>query len=391
MSEQPSFLALRNKRMKVVQAQKTDNLEWEFLSENIPLNNPLVLIFGNRFLLEQKEVIEDIRKQFPYENLVFGSTSGEIIGGNVHDNSIIVTAIEFEKSTFEIRTANILDFDKNAKQLGEKLISELPSKNLKHVFVLSEGSFVNGSALIEGIETSFKNNISLTGGMCGDGARFEKTVASYKEDPKEGEVIIIGFYGASLEISFSSVGGWSPFGPERIITKSEGNVLFEIDNLPALDLYSKYLGDKASELPKASLLFPLNVTPKGKSKPVVRTILSIDKEINSMTLAGDVPEGSKVQLMMASVDAIVGGAYDAAKLAMEHRKNNPQLALLVSCIGRKLVLDQRVEEEIEEIINSIGDKTSIAGFYSYGEMAPFYGAQNCELHNQTMTLTLISE
>ena len=377
--------------MKVVQAKKIKNSDWEYISKNTPLKNPLVLVFGGRFELEKQEVIDDIRKEFPYDNVVFGSTSGEIIGENVFETSIVVTAIEFEKSSFIVKTANIFDFDKNAKQLGENLIKELPTENLKHVFVLSEGSFVNGSALIEGIETSFNNKISLTGGMCGDGSRFEKTLASFKENPKEGEIIIIGFYGDSLEISFASFGGWSPFGPERIITKSEGNVLFEIDNLPALDLYSKYLGDKASELPKASLLFPLNVTPKGKSKPVVRTILSINKENNSMVLAGDVPEGSKVQLMMASVDAIADGAYEAAKLAMENRKNEPQLALLVSCIGRKLVMDQRVEEEIEEVMNVIGKQTSLTGFYSYGEMAPFHGETACELHNQTMTLTLISE
>jgi len=377
--------------MKIVQAKKTKNEGWEYLSENRPLKNPLVLVFGGRFELEKQEVIDDIRKEFPYENLVFGSTSGEIIGAHVFDTSIVVTAIEFEKSSFMVKTANIFDFDKNAKNLGEKLMQELPKAHLKHVFVLSEGSFVNGSALIEGIETSFNDKISLTGGMCGDGSRFEKTLASYQENPKEGEVIVIGFYGDSLEISFASFGGWSPFGPERIITKSDGNVLFEIDDLPALDLYSKYLGDKASELPQASLLFPLNVTPNGKSKPVVRTILSINKENNSMVLAGDVPKGSKVQLMMASVDAIADGAYEAAKLAMEKRVNQPQLALLVSCIGRKLVMDQRVEEEIEEVINVIGKQTSLTGFYSYGEMAPFHGETACELHNQTMTLTLISE
>jgi len=377
--------------MKIVQAKKTKNEGWEYLSENRPLKNPLVLVFGGRFELEKKEVIEDIRKEFPYENLVFGSTSGEIIGAHVFDTSIVVTAIEFEKSSFIVKTANIFDFDKNAKLLGEKLIQELPKEHLKHVFVLSEGSFVNGSALIEGLEVAVNESISLTGGMCGDGSRFEKTIASYKSNPKEGEVIIIGFYGNSLEISFASVGGWSPFGPERIITKSDGNILFEIDNLSALDLYSKYLGDKASELPQALLLFPLNVTPNGKSKPVVRTILSINKENNSMILAGDVPKGSKVQLMMASVDAIAQGAYEAAKLAMENRVNQPQLALLVSCIGRKLVMDQRVEEEIEEVINVIGKQTSLTGFYSYGEIAPFHGEMACKLHNQTMTLTLISE
>lgn len=377
--------------MKIVQAYKLEGQSWKYLQAKKELKNPLVLIFANRMLLEKSEVIEEIRKEFPYEHIVFGSTSGEIINDNVFDDSIVATAIEFEKSTFEIRTENILDHNKDAKKLGEILYNEIPKENLKHLFVLSEGSFVNGSSLIEGLEENIQNAIPISGGMCGDDAKFEKTLASYKVNPKEGEVILIGFYGETLEISFASFGGWSTFGPERIITKSEANILYEIDDQPALDLYKKYLGDKADQLPQASLLYPLNVTPEGKTEPVVRTILGIDNENQSMTLAGDVPVNSKVQLMMASVDAIAEGANEAAKLAMKNRKNKPQLALLVSCVGRKLVMNQRVEEEIERVHEVVGEQTAITGFYSYGEMAPFSGNTFCDLHNQTMTLTLMSE
>ncbi|MBY0485596.1 MAG: FIST C-terminal domain-containing protein, partial [Flavobacteriaceae bacterium] len=348
-------------------------------------------VFANRFLLEDENVIADIRNQFPYEHIVFGSTSGEIICCNVNDNSISVSAIEFEKSSFIVKSDNILKYDKKAKPLGKSLFNEMPKENLKHLFVVSEGSFVNGSSLINGLESNKDSIISLTGGMCGDDARFEKTLASYKENPKEGEVVLIGFYGETLDISFASFGGWIPFGPERIITNSKANILFEIDDIPALDLYKKYLGEKANELPQASLFYPLNVTPEGKSEPVVRTILSINNEDNSMILAGDVPVNSRVQLMMASIDGIADGAQQAAEIAMENRKNPPQIALIVSCVGRKLVMNQRVEEELEQVREVIGENVAITGFYSYGEMAPFNGHSSCELHNQTMTLTLISE
>lgn len=377
--------------MKIVQAYKHEDKNWKYLQAKKELKNPLVLVFANRMLLQKDEVLQDIRNEFPYEHIVFGSTSGEIIHNNVFDNSIVVTAIDFQKSTFQIKTANILDFEKDAKKLGETLYEKMPKEQLKHLFVLSEGSFVNGSSLIEGLEKNIKNAIPISGGMCGDDAKFEKTLASYKENPKEGEVVLIGFYGETLEISFASFGGWSTFGPERIITKSEANILYEIDDQPALDLYKKYLGDKANRLPEASLLYPLNVTPKGKKQPVVRTILGIDNENQSMTLAGDVPINSRVQLMMASVDAIAEGANEAAKLAMKNRKTPPQLALLVSCVGRKLVMNQRVEEEIERVQEVVGEQTAITGFYSYGEMAPFSNHTFCDLHNQTMTLTLISE
>jgi hypothetical protein len=377
--------------MKIIQASKVENQDWNYLQEKITLNNPLVLVFANRLLLEDETVIESIRNEFPYEHLVFGSTAGEILCCNVFDNSISVTAIEFEKSSFVVERENILDYDKDAKALGKTLYNKIPKQNLKHLFVLSEGSFVNGSSLIKGLENDIDTEVSITGGMCGDDARFKKTVASYKENPKEGEVILIGFYGETLEISYASYGGWIPFGPERIITKSKANILYEIDGQPALDLYKKYLGDKASELPQASLLYPLNVTPEGKKEPVVRTILNINNDDQSMILAGDVPMNSRVQLMMASVDGIAAGAQIAAEFAMKNRKTNPELAILVSCIGRKLVMNQRVEEEVEHVRETIGEKIPMTGFYSYGEMAPFNESTSCELHNQTMTLTLISE
>lgn len=377
--------------MKIIQAYKEDGKEWEYFQQKATLKNPLVLVFGNRYLLEKSEIIENIRAEFPYENIVFGSTAGEILCCHVNDNSISVTVIEFENATYKVERENILDFNKNAVELGKSLYEKMPKDNLKHLFVLSEGSFVNGSSLINGLETNLNSSLSITGGMCGDDARFEKTVASFKENPKEGEVILIGFYGESLEISFASFGGWIPFGPERIITRSEGNILYEIDGQPALDLYKKYLGEKSNELPQASLLYPLNVTPDGKRDPVVRTILNINDADQSMILAGDVPVNSRVQLMMASVDGIAQGAQTAADLAMTKRKNKPELALLVSCIGRKLVMNQRVEEEVEQVREVVGDKVPLAGFYSYGEMAPFNGSTSCELHNQTMTLTLISE
>lgn len=377
--------------MKIVQALKKENLEWQYITDKSLLVNPLVFIFGNRILLENKAFIEEIKKEFPYNHIVFGSTAGEIMDSNVFDNTASVTAIEFEKSSFIVKTENILDHNKDAAALGKKLYSEMPKENLKHLFVVSEGSFTNGSLLINGLEYDIDKNISITGGICGDDARFEKTLASYNEMPREGEVILIGFYGDSLEISFASSGGWQPFGPERVITRSDSNILYEIDGQPALELYKKYLGEKADELPQASLLYPLNVTAPGKQQALVRTILSIDNENQSMVLAGDVPENSKVQLMMANIDGIAHGALLAAEYAMEQRKTKPEIAILISCVGRKLAMNQRVEEEIEQVKDTIGNTAAITGFYSYGEIAPFVGSHYSQLHNQTMTLTLLSE
>lgn len=375
--------------MKINQAKRLKGGSWEF-SENQPLKEPLVLIFGDRYLLESKDLLNEVRELYPEGHLIFGSTSGEIMETNVYEESITLTAIEFEKTNFTIVNENVSDHE-NIEKMGLAISNQFENEKLNHMFIVSDGSFVNGSDLIEGLESAKGFNASITGGLCGDGARFEKTLTSYNENPKQGEVVAIGFYGKDLEVSYANFGGWTPFGPERTITKSEGNVLFEIDGKPALDLYKRYLGEKADELPQAALLYPLTVQQNDESEPLVRTILNIDEEENSMILAGDVPMNSKVQLMISTVDDIAKGAFNAAKLAMRDRKSKPQLAILVSCVGRKLVLDQRTEDEIEEVAEIVGDQAKITGFYSYGEMAPFAGKNECQLHNQTMTLTLLSE
>lgn len=377
--------------MKTVQLKRKKSQDWQFIGENLTLKAPLVLVLGNRYLLEDKGVYEEVKSFFPDGHFVFGSTSGEISKNSVNDESITITAIEFERTTFKIETSNVLNSDLDSFKTGSNLVKKFPIEGLKYVFVLSEGSFVNGSELTKGMNSGVDDDILITGGLCGDDARFETTLASYNENPKQGEIVAIAFYGETLEVSFSIHGGWTPFGPERTVTKSKGNVLYELDGLPALDLYKKYLGEKSKELPGAALLYPLNVKNKDEEHSIVRTILNISEDENTMILAGDIPENSKVQLMMTNVDNIANASERAAMQAMELREDKPQLALLVSCIGRKLVLDQRVEEEIEEVVEVVGDNTTICGLYSYGEIAPFVGENSCQLHNQTMTITLISE
>lgn len=379
--------------MKTVQLKKTKNSDFSYITDKKELKNPLVIVFGNRYMLEDKNIYDEVKSVFKDGHIVFGSTSGNITSTSVDEESIIITAIEFEKSIYEIKTTNVLKSDSeiNSIEVGKKLIEQFDQNNLKHVFIISDGSYINGSQLTIGINSASSSNLLVTGALCGDAARFEKTLSSYNENPKEGEIVAIGLYGDTLEVSFATNGGWAPFGPERLVTKSEDNILYEIDYKPALDLYKTYLGSKSKELPGAALLYPLNVKSKDSNKSIVRTILNINEEDNSMILVGDIVEGSQVQLMMTNVDSIVNAAETGAEQALKSRKNKPELALLVSCIGRKLVLDQRVEEEVEEVIEVIGKNALVSGFYSYGEIAPFEDEKDCQLHNQTMTITLISE
>jgi hypothetical protein len=208
--------------------------------------------------------------------------------------------------------------------------------------------------------------------------------------PLSGEVIALGFYGAGLRVGCGSLGGWDPFGPDRLVTRSEGSVVYELDGRPALDLYREYLGPHAEGLPASGLLFPLCLRNEGGG--LVRTILDIDDKARSLTFAGDVPQGGYARLMRANFDRLIDGATGAARSALVPLGSaHTELAILISCVGRKLVLKQRVEEEVESVRDVVGAAATLAGFYSYGEICPGVAGACAELHNQTMTITTLSE
>lgn len=377
--------------MRTVQLKKSKNT-WEYLTKKTLLKNPLVLVLGNRFLLEDKNIYQEIKEMFPDGHIVFGSSGGEISLNTINDNSITITAIEFEKSHYKIETCNILKSNLNSYQTGEKIINKLPAENLKFVFIISEGSFINASNFVEGMNSVAIQDTIITGGLCGDDERFEKTYASYNENPKEGELVAIGFYGDTIEVTSSVDNGWIPFGPERKITKSKDNILYEIDGKPALNLYKKYLGDKAKELPISALMYPLSIKIEGEKNSFIRGTVGINEDDSSMIHAGNVPENSTVQLTMSTIDRLVDSSELTIKNALEKRKKKPQLAILVSCMGRKLIFNERVEEEIEDVLNILGKDTTVCGFYAYGEFSPLLeGKSSCQLHNQTMAVTLFSE
>lgn len=353
-------------------------------------NAQLVLAFGERKCLETEKPYQLLRNTYPNAEIVINSTSGEIYNDSVFSGTIIVTAIEFEKT--QIRTTQInIDNHLGSGAAGSELAQNLLADDLAAIFVISDGGRVNGSELIAKMNEATANKIQISGGLAGDDARFEKTLVGLNSDATEGKIVGVGFYGEAIKIGHGTMGGWDGFGPEREVTESEYNILFEIGGKAALDLYKEYLGKYADELPGAALLFPLSMRMNEDDEPVVRTILSIDEINKSMTFAGDMPKGALVRFMKANLDRLVDASATAAQSSLEALDNNPELAILVSCVGRKLVLGQRTEEEVEAARDIFGNNTIITGFYSYGEISSRNPNARCELHNQTMTITTFSE
>jgi len=354
-----------------------------------PANCQLVFAFGAPQLITDEAIYGYLKTAYPSANIVFSSTSGEIMDSDVYDDTIVVTAIEFEKSSIVCASTHVSQFAKSC-EVGAYLMSQLDKDGLICVFVISDGTYINGSELVAGFNNINPNNVPVTGGLAGDAARFSSTFTGLNQVPAQGNVIAIGFYGDHLHIGHGSSGGWDEFGPQRTITKSDKNVLFEIDNRSALDLYKEYLGEYVKELPGSALLFPLSLSIAGSDKKLVRTILSVNEDEKSMTFAGNLPEGSNVRLMKANFDKLINASSTAASDANDSLAATG-LAIMVSCVGRKLVLNERTDEELTAAKGIFGDKTVIAGFYSYGELSPLNKGSNCELHNQTMTITTFTE
>lgn len=350
----------------------------------------LVLAFGNRDVLVDTGVAEQLAEQFPVALIAGCSTAGQFSQDRLVDEQVIITAVRFDTSRVASATEPIVNVE-GSREVGRKLGASLFAEDLVAVLVLSDGTNCNGSGLVDGLGMELGEQVTIFGGLAADGADFTETVVIADGQTRSGVVTAVGFYGAHLSVSTGSKGGWEIFGPERTITSSDQNVLHELDGEPALELYSRYLGDRAAELPGSALLFPLAIRPEGERSDasVVRTILGVDSGSASMTFAGDMPLGWKAQLMRASFDGLIDGAEHAGA-SLDHDVAGSGLCIGVSCVGRRLVLGQRTDEELEAVVDLLPEGATFSGFYSYGELAPGLSGR-CELHNQTMTLTLLQE
>lgn len=353
--------------------------------------NTLVVVFGSREYLDEQEPFHELAEAYPTSHVVGCSTSGEIAGRRLLDESLSVVEMAFETTEVRVASATVED-GSNSEAVGNSLGKQLLDDGLQAVFVLSNGLKVNGTQLVAGMNAVLPDDVITTGGLAGDAEAFERTWVLHGGAAVLDRTVAIGFYGDDVVVTHGSQGGWDRFGPERQVTRSEDNVLFELDEQPALDLYKRYLGEHAGELPAAGLLFPLEIhDPANPEKRLVRTILGVDDDAQSLTFAGDIPHGWRAQLMKANFDRLVDGAESAAEMLHNDQHGPEPVCFAISCVGRRLVLRERTEDEIEAVADLLPDGTRLVGFYSYGELSPHIEGEACDLHNQTMTLTLVSE
>lgn len=348
----------------------------------------LVTVFGDTDEFIHAKHYEYFKNSYPNAHILGCTSSGNIIDDAISDETMVATAVSFDSSKVVLKSVELDEID-NVQEASKNLAAEFDNEGLKHIFLITDGLFFNGSDIVKAFNEAI--DVPKSGGLAGDGDRFQETWVMADATPRQKVIAALGFYGEALVISSSYCGGWSAFGAQRVITKSQGNVLYELDGEPALDLYRKYLGEYADGLPISGLRFPLSIKEQEDDSGVIRTLLGINEEEKSIMFAGDVNEGFYARLMKPNITSLINGAAEAAQLA---KRDNVKEAfgLIVSCVGRRLVMNQLVDEELEAVGDVLGENVKLAGFYSYGEITPYTNdIHKCQLHNQTMTMTIIYE
>lgn len=354
----------------------------------------LVLAFAGPRWFREPGRTADVTALFPGAVVAGCSTAGEIDHRGPQDQAAVVTAVHFDGARAQAATTDLGGMA-DSHAAGVRLARQLEQHGLQAVLVFGQGVDINASAWVEGMTEVLGRDMPIVGGLAGDGGAFVTTWTLGPQGASSRALVAVGLYGDTLRVGYGSFGGWQPFGPVRRVTRCEGNVLHELDGEPALSVYKRYLGDYARDLPASGLLFPFAMLNDDRQPlGLIRTILGIDEQQGSLTLAGEITQGGNLKLMHASTEALVNGAGSAAQMAANlapPAPARPALAVLVSCVGRKLVMGDRVDEEVEAVSEILGPGTVLTGFYSYGEISPFAPAGACKLHNQTMTITTLSE
>lgn len=378
--------------MKLSLHQYKAGTGWD-IDPDSSLDSPqtLLLFFASPVVADVADALQSLESVFR-QSVMFGcSSAGEIYNDEINDHSISLAIVKLEHTPIRLAVDELSGTNPSIAA-GANLAKQLQQDDLRAVMLLSDGLMVNGSQLINSLSKNLSEDIVITGGLAGDSDRFEKTWVWADGAMKPGHVCAVGFYGDRVGVGHGSRGGWDMLGPEREVTRSDANVLYELDGQHALDLYKKYLGDRADGLPATGLLFPLAIRNEEEADGnTVRTILAVNEDDHSITFAGDIPQGSYVRLMRANFDRLIDGAADASTdIDTASYSMGPILNVAISCVGRRLVLGPRTEEEIEAALDGLPEGTRQIGYYSYGEISPLASGR-CDLHNQTMTLTTIWE
>lgn len=337
------------------------------------------------------DLIKGICESAGTDQIIGCTTSGEISSDGQSANSAVLGGIVSDCIEFEFVRIQGLSTDSAAA--GRKL-AESFSTVPRYLQIFSDGLTGNGCALLKGIADGFRANVPVAGGAAGDNGDFHKTFQFDRGRICSDAVCGIGFHG-DFRLGTAVRSGWVPIGLSKQVTKARGKVVYELNGEPALNVFERFLGHHAEKLPAIGVEYPLGFMKPARAghldhQYILRATMSVDRLERSITFAGEIPEGAMVNLTCGDKDSVLAAAGTAAKEARNAMGDaNPELIFCYSCVASRIVLGNRTGEEIERVREQFGPQIPILGFYTYGEYCPV-GMEACnDLHNETITLSVL--
>ena len=358
--------------------ESIDALDQELDLSSVDAKKTFIQVFSGFILEEELQKVHSILKQKNEDIKFIGTTTaGEIINGEAKQSSIALSIMEFENTSFE----NKYFFHENNYELGVSVANDLYKEDTKVMILFIEGLLNNGSDVLDGI-SSVDSTIPIAGGMAGDNGAFSKTFVFDNNGVYENGLVAVTFNSDILEVFTNYQLNWQAIGKFMTVTKAEKNRLYEIDGVPASDIYKKYLGDRIGDgLPHSAIEFPL-LKIEESGLEVCRTFVHKFDEDGSLLTIGNLEVGDKVRLAFGNVNLILSNAqHDASRYATFQ----PESIYTYSCASRITFLQSDVVTELKPL----NDIAPISGFFTYGEI--FHQNDKNTLLNISLTVLGLSE
>ena len=324
---------------------------------------------------------------------IFGSTTaGEFTDGEIGEESAAIMLLDLKKEHYRVVHVETGDEDtlKIAKSVGRQGLDTFSNP----AFIIASGGIsTDGEMIIRGIEQAVGPKVTIFGGLAGDDFKMSGTYVFTNGKYSINGLVAIILDEDKVNVKGLATSGWEPVGTVRTITKSEGNVVYTIDDQPALDVVIKYMGvnrnidEWKDVIINVGSEFPMQLQ-RENAEPVIRAPLFANKEDRSLVCAGSVPQGSKIRFSLPPDDSVIEKVVNECATVKKEEMENADAMIMFSCKARHLSLGPMVGDEIDQVKDVWG--APLVGFFSYGEMGKATKGKH-EFHNNTCSLVLLSE
>ncbi|MBC7850927.1 MAG: FIST C-terminal domain-containing protein [Chitinophagaceae bacterium] len=331
---------------------------------------------------------------------VFGSTTaGEFINSEILQGAITIMLLDLNPDHFKIvfsETSESSAYD-SAKKLGTdgKWLFANPA------FMIASGWLhTDGEEIMRGIQEGAGNDAPVFGGMAGDDLLLRQPIVfTYGRKSVTGLVAIV-INEDRIAMKGVATCGWKPIGIRKVVTKSVGNIIYTIDDQPALDLVIKYLGLNIDLNPGTDIVtnigayYPLQLE-RENSAPVMRTAMLGNKEDRSLICAGTVPQGAKVRFSLPPDFDVIDTVVSECMELKNEQQSEADAMIIFSCISRYLSFGVMTSEEIERVAQVWN--APLIGFFCYGEFGKSLSDKRTgqigrhEFHNNTCCVVVLKE